>query len=481
MFISIIIIVSCFLIVVFLIVTERLNRAIAALAGAIITYFVLIFIEGYDFLIIVELLFSTQSEGFVNLHSLILILAMMMIVAISNEAGTFQFISITLIKLSKGRPVILLTILCSLTVLLSSLLNNILTVIILIPLTITISRILNIDPSPYVLTQAVLVNIGGTVFSISSIPNILIATYAGISFIDFFINIGTISLIIFIFTLIFFILLYKKELKIPQEGVQVLREFNVWNFIQNKKLLYESVSALIIVLLLFMIIPTSFITPDIIALFVAIILILVSRIDPKVMFSKIDFELLVYLLGVFVLAGSFEILGIADFLGAVLFNIGGGNLLIQLIVILWISSFLSSAIDNIPITKVLIPIIDTIPYGGSLLYRNQAFYSLAIGANWGDNLTPLGDNILVVNLAEQNKRPISFRQFFKIGFVTTVFQLAITTIIIIILFDLFMGIVIILVIFLFLMSFYLLYSFSPKHMKIKLEKTINKIKMIIIK
>jgi len=481
MFISTIIIISCFIVVIFLIVTERLNRAIAALAGAIITYFVLIFIEGYDFSIIIDLLFGTKSEGYVNLHSLILILAMMMIVAISNEAGTFQFISIGLIKFSKGRPILLLIILCSLTVLLSALLNNILTVIILIPLTITISRILNIDPSPYILTQAVLVNIGGTIFSISSIPNILITTYAEISFIEFFINVGTISLIIFIFTLIFFILLYKNDLKIPTEGINVLREFNAWNFVQNRRLLYFSASALIMVLVLFVIIPSDLITPDIIALTVAIILILLARIDSKVMFSNIDFELLLYLLGIFVLAGSFEILGIAEFLGAALFNIGGGNLFIQILVILWISAFLSSAIDNIPITKVLIPIIGNFPTDNFSISRNQAFFNLTIGANWGDNLTPLGDNILVVNLAEKNKRPISFKQFFKIGFITTIYQLAIVSLIITFMFEFLLGMYITLIIFLTILIIILIYKKGPNKLKENLYKITNKIRLLIIK
>ncbi|MFX1550319.1 MAG: SLC13 family permease, partial [Promethearchaeota archaeon] len=178
MIISIIIILGCFIAVIIFIITNKLNRAISSLLGAIITYFVLIFIEGFDFSIIVDLLFGSASEGFVNLHSLIMIIGTMMIVQIAHEAGSFQFIAGKLIKLSGGKPVTLMIIFCAVTVFISAILNNILTVIIIIPLTITVSRILNINPSPYILTQAVLVNVGGTVFSISSIPNILITTYA---------------------------------------------------------------------------------------------------------------------------------------------------------------------------------------------------------------------------------------------------------------------------------------------------------------
>ncbi|MFX1427529.1 MAG: SLC13 family permease, partial [Promethearchaeota archaeon] len=245
MWLSVIIILLCFFGVIFFIITEKLNRAIISLLGAIITYFVLIYFENLDFSIIVNLLFGSEGDGFVNLHSLILIIGMMMIVQISNDVGTFQFIAGKLIKLSRGKPILLMTIFCCVTFLVSAMLNNILTVIIIIPLTITVSRILNINPSPYILTQAILVNIGGTIFSISSIPNILISTYAGIEFTEFFINVGLISILVFGFTLAFFILLYRKDLVIPEEGKKALKEFDVWNVVQNKKLLYESLAFLI--------------------------------------------------------------------------------------------------------------------------------------------------------------------------------------------------------------------------------------------
>ncbi|MBY8983984.1 MAG: hypothetical protein KGD65_02850, partial [Candidatus Lokiarchaeota archaeon] len=143
MLVSVIIILSCFIGVIFFIITEKMNRAIASLLGALITYFVLIFIEGLQFPIIVDLLFGSPSppgDGFVNLHSLIMIIGTMIIVQIAHEAGSFQFIAGKLIKLSKGKPVNLMIIFCIVTVFISAILNNILTVIIIIPLTITVSR-----------------------------------------------------------------------------------------------------------------------------------------------------------------------------------------------------------------------------------------------------------------------------------------------------------------------------------------------------
>ncbi|MFX0059741.1 MAG: SLC13 family permease [Candidatus Hodarchaeota archaeon] len=481
MLISVLIIIGCFIGVVVAIISEKLNRAIASLIGASITYFILIFIEGLDFSVIVDLLFGSNSDGYVNLHSLILIISMMMIVQISHEAGTFQFIAAKLIKLSGARPIILMIIFCFITVIISAILNNILTVIIIIPLTITVSRILNINPSPYILTQAILVNIGGTIFSISSIPNILITSFAKIEFIQFFFNVGTISLIVFIFTLILFILIYRSDLTISEEGVKVLKEFNVWNVVQNKRLLYQSLISLVILLSLFILIPSSIINTDIIALSFALILVVISRLEPKEIISKIDFELIFYLLGIFVIAGGLEVTGVTEAIGLTILNLGGTSPFIQIILILWFSAYLSATIDNIPITKVLIPVADIMSGSAFLVDKNQIYYSLTFGANWGDNLTPLGDNILVVNIAEQNKRPISFKQFFKLGFVTTNYQLILISIYYILIFNFIIGIIIIISISISCVILFIITRFFPQKVRNPIKNSLSKIRNIIIR
>jgi len=404
---------------------------------------------------------------------------MMMIVQIAHEAGSFQFIAGKLIKLSGGKPVLLLVIFCAVTVFISAILNNLLTVIIIIPLTITVSRILNINPSPYILTQAILVNIGGTLFSISSIPNILITTYANIQFFEFFLNIGLLSLIIFLFTLCFFVLLYRSELKVPTEGAKVLEEFNVWNVVQNRRLLYKSLISLVILMVLFILIPPFIIPPDIIALSIALLLIIITRLDPKDIISKIDFELIFYLLGIFIIAGGLEVTGITEAIGLALLNLGGTNFYVQLLILLWFSAYLSSCIDNIPITKVLIPVADTMAGSASLINRNKLFYSLAIGANWGDNLTPLGDNILVINVAEQNKRSISFKSFFKLGFVTTNYQLLLISLYYTLVFNTLLGLIILGTVIFIIVVVLILHKFGPNKVKSQISKFTSKIRDII--
>ncbi|OLS32248.1 MAG: Inner membrane protein YbiR [Candidatus Heimdallarchaeota archaeon AB_125] len=422
-----IIISICFLVVVVLLFTNKLNRAIASVTAAVITYFVLVFIEKKGFDVIVELLFGTPSDNFVNLHALILIVGMMFIVQISDEAGLFQFIGVLAIKLTKGKPIALMSVLATISVIFSALINNILTVMILIPLTITISRILTIDPTPYIITEAIMVNIGGTFFSISSIPNILITTESGISFREFFVNVGLFSLLMAVITIGFFIFLYRQELREPRKRmVDTLEEFNVWNFVPNRKLLYASMSSLLLLIVLLVSINSDKLTPDVIALSIAMLLTIFSTFNglkPKEIMKKFDIELLLYLLGIFVLAGGLEAVGVIEGIGNALQGLGSSNPVFQFILIIWIGAFLSALIDNIPITKVLLPVVGMMSSGS-----NYYYYALAFGANWGDNLTPLGDNVLVFNLAEQHNRPIKTKTFWKLGFATTILQLIIVSI-----------------------------------------------------
>ena len=446
--ISAIIVTAVFIGVILLIITNKLNRAIATLAGAVITYFVLTFIEGADFLVFIDFLVGTQADGYVNLRVILLIVGMLFIVQVCHSAGVFQFLAFKLIQTTKGKPMYLLFMFCALSVLVSAILNNILAVIILIPLTIVASRILGIDPVPYIICEAIMVNVGGTIFSISSIPNILIVTYAGISFADFFINIGLFAFFIFAITFIFFMISYRKKLMIPKQRLtEVLQDFNVWNYVPSRGLFYRSIAVLVGVMVAFVIIPSTLLSPDMIALTGGIALVILSKLNGREIIKKIDLELLLYLLGVFVITGAMELLNVVDLVGTGIIGITGSNAFLTVIVILWVSAFLSSSIDNIPITKVLIPVVDVVSMGFTPTNLNTTYYSLAFGANLGDNLTPMGDNMLVMSISEQRERPITYSQFFKLGFIATILQLIAVTLYFIFLYDLVLGGLIILSIF----------------------------------
>ncbi len=429
MLVSAIIVLACFIGVVILILTNKMNRAVAAICGALVCYFVLVFVEMQDPGIIVGFLFGLSADGYSGLNTIILVLGMLLVVQICSEAGVFQFLAFRLIQITKGKPNFMLFILCVIATIIAAVLNNVLSVMIMVPLTIMISRILDIDPEPYILTQAVIVNLGATFFSISSVPNILIVSADGITFAEFFLNVGTLSLLMLGITLVFFYLKYRKRLTYNEEFVWVLKEYNARNFIPNVSLLYKSISVLIAIMVAFVIVPPTVLPPSIIALLGGIVLILISRLDPKEIIRKLDFDLLLYLLGVFVITGALETVGVINLIGDGLKSLSGDNAYASIIITLWFSAYLSANIDNIPITKVLIPVVRVMNQDFSGDIQRLGGYALAIGSNWGDNLTPMGDNLIVVALAEKGKRPIHTREFFKLGFITTNLQLFIITVI----------------------------------------------------
>jgi len=443
MILSSIIIVCCFICTIALILTRKLNRAVAALAGALVTYFTLIFIEHVDNSIIIDFLFGTKENGYVNLHALVLIIGMFLIVQICHSAGVFQFIGFKLIQISKGRPIYLLILLACLAVFLSATLSNILAIIILIPLTIVSARILSIDPVPFIIVEAIMVNIGGLVFVISSIPNILIATHVNISFSEFFIKIGIFAPILFIVTFGYLYSFYRKTLVLPKKKfVKALQEFNVWNYVPNKRLFYKSFFVLFGVIICLIIIPSSVIPPDSITISGGVILIILSKLDGHVILKNLDLEIIFYLLGIFTITGAMEYLGVVEGIGFGLLSVIGNNPLVAILLILWISALLSGLVDNIPITKVFLPVVDVISAGFAPLEPHTFYYSLVYGINLGENMAPLGDNMVILTIAEENGHQISYSKFLRLTIIATILQLITLTIYFVSLYNPFIGLTI---------------------------------------
>ncbi|MFX1451528.1 MAG: SLC13 family permease, partial [Promethearchaeota archaeon] len=459
-----------FIMVIITIATEKINKTVIALFGAIILFIFLIFytqnpintislpwkfdleninnllvltrnisplekillllfqngyLRPFQFSNLVNFMIGKEADNYNNLHSIILLLGIMIQVKIYHEAGVFQYIALKLVKRSHGNPQTLLLICCLLSVFISAILSNRLTIILLIPLTIMICRILNINPIPYILSEAILVNVGGIMFIFSSGPNILISQTAGLNFIDYLINVAWFAPILLFITYIIFKLYFKKQFKIPEKRlIQVLEEFNPWNFVPNRNLFYKSIFSLIATVTLIILLPDFL---DIVAMTISLILIMISKLKVEELIKNIDFGLLLYLLGIFIITGCLEYVGVVDSIGFALKNITGGSPAGTTQVVLWSSAILSSSIDNLPIISAILPMMPILTFGFSPFSHKMSYFALGMGSNLGDNLTPMGDNILVMNLAKEHGATLKFKEFFKLGFITTIIQLACTS------------------------------------------------------
>jgi Na+/H+ antiporter NhaD/arsenite permease-like protein len=410
------------------------DRTIVCLCGAIITVIALMR-DLVPFETIMSFLVGTTATEFNNFHIIVLIMGIMIITDICSESGVFSFIALKIIQNTRGNKYVLLFILCLLAFIFSILLNNILSMLILIPLTITVCKILNINPIPYIISQIIIANVGCLVFLISSFSNILVSSEVAWSFIDFFVNVGLYSLVLFAITSFFLLSIYKKKLEPPKEHLmKILKEYNAWMFVRNKKIFYQSLIILITTLVLFMVLPIIIpIKLDLIALPAGIILLILARKNIEYTLRKLDFQIIIYLLSIFIIADALRYVGLLDYISEGLYAITVGNPLATSLVILWLTAGLSSGIDNIPLAKILIPISQDLTVGFTPYNTNMVFRSMIYGIHLGDNFI-LGDNVVIsIQIAKNYDKQIAIKDFFKIGSICTLIQLSAVSIYIVIL------------------------------------------------
>ncbi len=414
---------AVFIVIIILIAKQHGNRAIIALGGAVICYIILFFAEQAEPTLILDFIFGTSEDNYANFNSILLILGIITIIDITKDSGFFQFIAFTLIKRTKGHPAKLFLVVSCLTLVLAMFIDNILVLIILIPLIISISRMLKINPIPYLLSTAILVNICGTVFSFSSVANILITGYAHISAMEFFLGVGIISMIVAGATILFLYVIIRGQLNQSAHDINFLLEFDPWNFIPNKSLMYKSATIFIITLACLIFIPQEVFPSDLIALIGMFVLIIISKLDTDELIKDFDLELFLYLIGISVVTGAINHSGVAMYLGDLLRVVSFDNPSAITLSVLWISAFASIGVDNVPMTQIFLPVIRDLTADLSLVQAHQSYFALTIGIGWGDSLTPFGDNILVMKVAAQNDVQVPVKDFFKIGFVSGIFQL----------------------------------------------------------
>jgi Na+/H+ antiporter NhaD/arsenite permease-like protein len=425
--------------IIVLIAKQKGNRAVVALGGAVASYFIIIIInQDGDPAIMISFLFGSPVDNYANFHSLLLIFGMITIINIAMESGLFQFIGFSIFKRAKGSPRRMFFVICGITVLLSTVLDNLLVLLIMIPLVVSISRLLDVKPLPYLLSIAVMVNIGGTVFSIASISNILITNYAGITFQEFFLGVGPISLVVAACSTVFLYFLVRPSLGVPRRDLSVLMGFDALTFVPDKKLMYKAAITFASIIVLLLAIPSNLFPLDLIVLAAMFILILWSRMNTNEILKEIDVELFLYLIGISIVTGCLNYSGLMQYLGDFITMLAAGNPAALPVVVLWLSAVSSVTVDNVPMTQIYMPTIKAVS-GGS----TAAFFSLTLGIGWGDSLTPFGDNVIVIKTAEAHQVHISMKDFFAVSLASGIFQLFLATIYFVMLSDVVAGIVLI--------------------------------------
>lgn len=409
-----------FLLTYIVIMTEKIDRALAAGIGGV----AMLIVGIYD----VNKAFVT----YIDWNTIALLFAMMLIVIITSQTGVFEYIAIVVAKAVGGRPIPLLIVISTLTAFGSAFLANVTMVLLLVPIILTIVRMLNIPAIPYLISIIIASNIGGTATLIGDPPNIMIGqAVEHLTFNAFLLHLSPIVLIIFAVVLLYLIIIYWPKLKVDHIDRNKLYSVKASSYLKLTAALPKSIAVLFLTIVGFVLHPVLHTDITSTALAGALLLLLLTHNEykPEEVLKQVEWGTLFFFIGLFMLIGGLEEVGIIDELARGLVFYTEGDLPKTSMLILWMTGILSGFVDNIPFVAAMIPVIlEFQDYGMTNL--DPLWWSLALGACLGGNGTLLGasSNLVVAGLAAKEKENIRFIEFLKVGFPIVFISLAISSI-----------------------------------------------------
>ena len=403
-----------------LIISEKVHRTIVGLFGAML-------------MILFGIIDQEVAVHHIDFNTLGLLMGMMIIVNITSETGLFNFLAIWAAQKVKAQPIALLVVLSTTTMVCSALLDNVTTVLLTVPITFSITSQLKVDVMPYLISQILASNIGGTATLIGDPPNIMIGSAVGLDFMAFVENLTLISIIIFILVQFILIGLYHKGLHTQPELQDKIMRLPAGAQITDHALLRKCLAVIFLTITLFVLHGSLGLESATVALSGAGLLLLLTATRDEgaivKVLSKIEWPAIFFFGGLFILVGALVETGVIRMLAAEAIKATGGNVEATAILILWMSAFASAFIDNIPFVATLIPLIQDMGQMG-LSNLDPMWWSLALGACLGGNGTLIGAsaNVVVASMSAQRGRPISFLGFMKVAFPVMVFTIIVSNI-----------------------------------------------------
>jgi Na+/H+ antiporter NhaD/arsenite permease-like protein len=387
-----------FVISLILIFSEKIHRSIVGIAGAV-------------FMVGVGKILGFYSEEAaleaIDFNTLGLLLGMMILVAMLEPTGFFQYLAVWAARVSKGKPVLLFILLGSITTVLSMFLDNVTTVVLIAPVTILICEILGMSPLPYLIAEALLSNTGGVATLVGDPPNVLIGSAAGLSFNDFLVYSLPIVAVAWLATLILLRFLFREELSKDPANSQAVMSLNPTESLDDPKTARRVLIILGTAILLFFVHHILHISPSFIAVSAAAVALIWVQPDIKKTFERVEWTVLIFFAALFVMVGGLEGAGVLDAIVGLLEGLSRIPPVWFGVSLIWIVAVLSAVVDNVPITIALIPVVQGL--GAAGMDITPLWWALAFGAGFGGNGTIIGStaNIIVATLSEKTRTPIT--------------------------------------------------------------------------
>ena len=395
-----------FLASLWLIFSEKLNRTIVGLLGATLMLGLGKLLHFYT---------ESQAVAAVDFNTLGLLLGMMILVALLEPTGFFQFLAVWAGRVSRGRPVRLLVLLGTVTTVVSMFLDNVTTVVLIAPVTILICEILGVNPTPYLMAEALLSDTGGVSTLVGDPPNVLIASAAGFSFNDFLTHALPIVLVAWFAALWLLCYLFRRDLAVRPPNADAVLKLDPRESLDDPKTTRRVLIVLCGAILLFFLEEPLDLSPAFVALSAAAIALVWVRPNINDVLRRIEWSVLVFFGALFVMVGGLEASGVLGGVVTMLEKIHTIPPVVFGLVLLWFSAGLSAFVDNVPITIALIPVLQGLEtHGVNVL---PLWWALAFGAGFGGNGTIIGStaNIVVASISERTRTPITSKLWNKRG------------------------------------------------------------------
>ena len=366
--------------------------------------------------------------NFVDFNVIFLLVSMMIIVNIATKSGMFNWVANEMLKATKGHPKMILFALAAFTAIVSAFLDNVTTVILIMPVTFVIAEKLDINPVPFLITEFVASNIGGTATLIGDPPNIIIGSAAGFSFMDFLNELTGIVTVIFLVVVSIMLFIYRKQMVATPERMAEVAQLDDSKTITDKNLMIRSLIVLFLVILGFVTHDITHIQTCVCAMLGASVLLLFEK--PTKILESVEWTTIFFFIGLFIIIGGLEASGGIAVMAKWLLNVTHGSESATAMVILWGSGILSGIIDNIPYTATMAPMIATIQSQMGADYAFPLWWCLSLGACLGGNMTIIGAaaNVIVTEAAAARGHKIEFMKYLGYGILVTFVSLALCSI-----------------------------------------------------
>lgn len=430
-----------FLIMFGFVITEKIERHYATLGCALATLVVVFGICMRDFDAAMETLniksiftlgfwyeagAASESTCGINWATILFILGMMIMVEGMAKAGFFQWLCMTIAKLVRFKLVPIFFAFMIMSAVLAMFIDSITVILFLAAVTVELAQLLRFNPVPVILAEIFCANLGGSATMCGDPPNIIIGTSLGFTFADFVTNTGVIAGISLIFVVIYFYLIFRKELV---AGVQVdAADMSQYTYkIEDKKSFAASTIIFLTAVIMLVTHAQTGLTVATIGLFISVVTLIVFARSAKELLSKVDGKTLLFFVGLFVVVGGLEQTGVLEIIAAFIGKISGGNMYLMLAIIIWFSGVASAFIDNIPFAATMIPIIKNLAASQGVGLPVLA-WALAIGTDIGGSATPIGAsaNVVGTSVAAKEGYPIGWGKYCKAMAPATILVLVIS-------------------------------------------------------